>query len=78
MSAAYVRGYYGLTCKRGQRVTVKGRPGVIVSFPGQYIGVRFDGEKFTTPCHPTWEVDYDPKENAAQAEGARDAHTTAV
>ncbi|AIY01195.1 hypothetical protein ART_1596 [Arthrobacter sp. PAMC 25486] len=35
---------------------------MIVSFPGQYIGVRFDGEKITSRCHPTWEVEYEPKE----------------
>jgi len=58
MTAGYVRGYYGVPAKRGMRVTVEGRPGVIVSFPGQYIGVRFDGEKFTSKCHPTWEVQY--------------------
>ena len=64
MSAEYVRRYYSLTCKRGQRVEVEGRPGLIVSFPQQYIGVRFDGEKFTSKCHPTWEVDYNPKEES--------------
>jgi len=30
--------------------------GVIVSFPGQYVGVRFDGEKRTSRCHPTWRL----------------------
>lgn len=30
--------------------------GVVVSFPGQYVGVRFDGEKYTSPCHPTWHL----------------------
>lgn len=64
MSAAYVRRYYGLTCKRGQRVTVNGRAGVIASFPEQYLGVRFDGEKRTRRCHPTWEVDYTPEPTA--------------
>lgn len=62
MSAEYVRRMYRVPAKRGMRVTVEGRPGVIVSFPGQYIGVRFDGEKFTSLCHPTWEVNYEPKE----------------
>ncbi|AJT42401.1 hypothetical protein [Psychromicrobium lacuslunae] len=58
MSAAYVRRYYGVPAKRGVRVTVEGRPGVIVSFPEQYIGVRLDGEKRTSRCHPTWGVEY--------------------
>lgn len=56
MSAAYVRDFYGVTFKRGDRVTVDGRPGVIVSFPGQYLGVRFDGEKHTSRAHPSWRV----------------------
>jgi len=56
MSAEYVRNYYGVDYKRGDRLTVEGRPGTLVSFPGQYLGVRFDGEKHTSRCHPTWEV----------------------
>ena len=62
MSAEYVRRMYGLTCKRGQRVTFNGKTGVIVSFPDQYVGVRLDGEKRTSRCHPTWEMDYEPLE----------------
>lgn len=59
MTAEYVRRYYGVPAKRGARVTVDGRPGRIVSFPGQYLGVRFDGEKRTARCHPTWRVNYE-------------------
>lgn len=66
MSADYVRRCYGVPAKRGMRITVEGRPGVIVSFPGQYIGVRFDGEKITSRCHPTWEVQYDTKQGATK------------
>lgn len=57
MSAEYVRRYYGVDFKRGDRVTVDGRPGVIVSFPDQYLGVRFDGERHTSRAHPTWRVE---------------------
>ncbi|MFD6093417.1 hypothetical protein ACFWGN_14965 [Oerskovia sp. NPDC060338] len=32
------------------------RHGVLVSFPQQYLGVRFDGEKRTSRCHPTWRI----------------------
>lgn len=56
MSAAYVRERYGVTFKRGDRVTVDGKPGTVVSFPHQYVGVRFDGERRTSHCHPTWRV----------------------
>lgn len=58
MSAEYVRRYYGVPAKRGMRVIVNGNLGTIVSFPGQYIGVRFDGEKHVERCHPTWRVIY--------------------
>ena len=57
MSAEYVRDYYGVDLKVGDRVTVDGLPGVIVSFPGQYLGVRFDGMTQTSLCHPTWRVE---------------------
>lgn len=56
MSAEYVRSYYRVDFKRGDRVVVDGRPGIVVSFPGQYVGVRFDGEKRTANCHPTWRI----------------------
>ncbi|EFQ84732.1 hypothetical protein HMPREF0063_10073 [Aeromicrobium marinum DSM 15272] len=58
MSAAYVRSTYGVDFKRGDRVTVNGRPGLVVSFPSQYVGVRFDGEKVTCRCHPTWRIEH--------------------
>lgn len=57
MSAEYVRRTYGVDYKRGDRVTVDSRPGVVVSFPDQYLGVRFDGEKHTSRAHPTWRVE---------------------
>lgn len=56
MSAEYVRRYYAVDYKRGDRLVVDGRRGTLVSFPDQYLGVRFDGEKHTTRCHPTWHV----------------------
>jgi hypothetical protein len=64
MPASYVRSRYGVPAKRFMRVTVDGRSGTIVKFPGEYIGVRFDGEKAVTPCHPTWRVVYHPDEPA--------------
>ena len=57
MSAEYVRRHYGVDFKRGDRITVDGKPGVIVSFPGQYLGVRFDGSRLTLRAHPTWRVE---------------------
>lgn len=57
MSADYVRRYYGVDYKVGDRLTVDGRLGTLVSFPQQYLGVRFDGESFTSRAHPTWRVE---------------------
>ena len=56
MSGEYVRFYYGVKYKVGDRLLVDGRQGTLVSFPQQYLGVRFDGEKHTSRCHPTWRV----------------------
>ena len=60
MSAKYVRDYYGVDYKRGDRLVLRdgdARHGVLVSFPGQYLGIRFDGEKRTSVCHPTWLIE---------------------
>jgi hypothetical protein len=57
--AEYVRTTYGVPAKRGMRVTVDGRPGVITSFRQGKLRVRFDGMRFSIPAHPTWRVDYD-------------------
>lgn len=64
MSAAFVRRAYGVDFKRGDRVTLCAgtrmeRHGVVASFPGQYVGVRFDNDKFTSRCHPTWNLTHE-------------------
>jgi hypothetical protein len=61
MSAEYVRSHYPVDYRRGERLVFQaGTPqeqrGVLVSFPGQYLGVRFDGERHTTRLHPMWRV----------------------
>ena len=56
MSAEYVRHTYGVDYRQGERLIVDGQIGTLVSFPGQYLGVRFDGHRRTSRCHPTWEV----------------------
>lgn len=58
MSAEYVRRYYRVPAKRGGRVVVDGKPGVITSFRGASLMVRLDGDKRPVPCHPTWRVEY--------------------
>jgi hypothetical protein len=57
MTAEYVRRYYGVAYKVGDRLLIDGRPGVLVSFPSQYLGIRFDGENHTSRAHPTWRVE---------------------
>jgi hypothetical protein len=54
VSAKYVRDHYGVDYKRGDRLVCLGRHGTLVSFPDQYLGIRFDGNKRTSRCHPTW------------------------
>lgn len=70
MTADYVRRTYDVDVKVGQRITVDGRPGTVVSFPGQYLGVRFDGETRTSRAHPTWRVDYHPAATTETSRGA--------
>ena len=50
MGMKWVREYYGVPAKRGMRVRVDGRPGVITSAT-HHIFVRLY-------CHPTWRVEY--------------------
>lgn len=64
MTMKTIRDQYAVPAKRGMRVKVDGKPGVITGTTRgpMYIRVRFDGDKFTTPCHPTWEVEYAKEE----------------
>jgi hypothetical protein len=63
----YVRRTYGVPARRGLRVTVDGKPGVITRAT-HYVFVRFDGTDYSRACHPTWRVDYAP--DAAPSPGA--------
>lgn len=54
-----IRRYYGVSAKRGGRVRCVERGGerlaTILSCDGQYLWVRFDGEKRRRgPFHPHW------------------------
>jgi hypothetical protein len=68
MSMDYVRRTHGVPAKRGLRVTVDGRPGVITRAT-HYVYVRFDGNRFSRPCHPTWRIDYAPDTARATTTG---------
>lgn len=58
MSADYVRRYYKVPAKRGMRVEIDGKGGVITGFDGAHLRVRLDGEKHSVNAHPTWRVTY--------------------
>lgn len=51
-SLDYVRSYYGLNVKRGDRVMVFGDPGRVTSGDGQYVRVRLDGDRRSVRVHP--------------------------
>lgn len=57
---ADIRRRYGVPAKRGLRVVVNGKPGVITATHNQYLRVRFDGQRHSVNCHPTWRFDYAP------------------
>lgn len=61
MSMDYVRNRYHVPAKRGLRVVVDGKAGIITRASQGYVYVRFDGSKFSLPCHPTWRVNYAPE-----------------
>jgi len=58
MSIKYIRDFYRVPAKRGARVIVGGKAGVITGAQDAYILVRFDGDKAARPCHPTSGVTY--------------------
>lgn len=58
MSYEYVKRYYGVHPKLGQRVfhTEIKEWGTVIrkrrGYAGHYVFVRFDGRKLSSPCHP--------------------------
>ncbi len=56
----YVRNYYGVPARVGMRIKMGQREGVITRARSDlhYIHVRFDGQKFSSPCHPTDGIEY--------------------
>lgn len=61
----YVKRSYPVSPEIGQRVThqVTRKSGVVARENRSqlhYVMVKFDGQKFSLPCHPT-EIDYHPQ-----------------
>jgi len=61
----YIRGAYNVPAYRGRRVAYMGKMGVITGSRGHYLRIRLDGEKYSCNYHPTYEIDYSPKETQA-------------
>lgn len=63
MAMEYIRKSYGVPAKRGMRVRYTGhhsgpKEGRITRSRGPYLLILLDGEKFSKPYHPTWEIEY--------------------
>lgn len=66
MSLSYIAKMYRVPAKRGQRVRYTGdkgpkgvaRYGTITSASGAHLNIRMDGDSFSQPYHPTWELEY--------------------
>jgi hypothetical protein len=50
---------YDVPARKGRRVEVAGKPGTIIGADGNYLLVRFDGEKNPVNVHPCWRMHYD-------------------
>ncbi len=61
MSFDYIKSYYGVDVKRGQRVEAYGKPGVITGADGQYLRIRLDGQKHSNNYHPIDGINYVPE-----------------
>jgi len=48
----YIREYYGVEARLGQRVTYRGDGGVITGTSGPHLMMRLDGERIAKPYHP--------------------------
>lgn len=58
MSMEYIRTHYGVPAKKGMRVVVYDKPGVITGASGLYLRVKLDGAKHSDIYHPTDRVGY--------------------
>jgi len=68
---AYIRRSYAVPAKRGMRVAVDGRAGVIVGARYAYLRIRFDDDRSIGVAHPTWRVEYPNPEGEVSREDTR-------
>lgn len=59
---AWIRKTYGVPAKRGARVAYLGNgttaKGTIRSASHGRLNIQLDGDRFTIPFHPTWQLRY--------------------
>ncbi len=58
MSMEYIRTYYKVPAKKGQKVMALGKLGVITGARGAHLRIRLEGQKRSSLYHPTWEMQY--------------------
>lgn len=59
----WIRKTYNVPAKRGMRIRFMGNEyGTILSGKHGRLRVRFDGQKIIAALHPTWELEYSPKQ----------------
>lgn len=61
LALEYIRTHYGVPAHRGARIRYTGGPtmeGTILSGRGPHLRVQFDGRKYKSTVHPTWEIEY--------------------
>ncbi|KTC97922.1 hypothetical protein [Legionella feeleii] len=58
MSMEYIRMYYKVPAKRGQKVVANGKLGLITGSRGVYLRIRLEDQKRSSLYHPTWEMSY--------------------
>jgi len=61
VSMRYIRSTYRVPAKRGMRVTLLGREGVITGSAGARLRVRWTGETRSVFAHPVYGMVYHPE-----------------
>jgi hypothetical protein len=68
MSLDYIRQQYSVPAKKGARVRYTGdkgpkvnaRIGTVTGADGAHLRICMDGDSFSQPYHPTWELEFLP------------------
>lgn len=53
MSLKYIRDLHGVPARRGGKVTVNGKAGVITGASGPHVQIRLADRGYSMPYHPT-------------------------